>query len=67
MMDPTLLELVCKERVNDLLREAAAERLVMAAGRNDPRPGRHLRVVWPRLAWPNLTLTLARLRRNVAL
>jgi len=65
MMDPTLLELVGKERINDLLRAAANDRLVNAARAANPHRGQ--RVTWPRFAWPKLTLTLARLRRNVAL
>ena len=39
MMDPTLLELVGKERINDLLRAAANDRLVNAARAANPHRG----------------------------
>jgi hypothetical protein len=67
MMDPTLMNYLVKERVNDLLREAEHNRLANSARDYQPRPARGLAIALPRLAWPKLSLKLARLRRNVAL
>jgi hypothetical protein len=64
MIDPTMLHYLAQTRIDALLREAAADRLADSVRENrDPRPA------YPRLrlAWPNLTPRLARLRRNVAL